>query len=55
VIDVPGTAEPTALVREDPPSLSVLVTAKVAWELSESVSVAVTDAASVAEAVAVFT
>ena len=53
MIDVPGTAVPTAGVTEEPPSLSVLVMVRVAWALSVSVSVALTVEASVAEAVAV--
>jgi hypothetical protein len=55
VIDVPGTAEPVECVTDEPPSLSVLVTARLAWELRVSVSVALTVGASVAEAAAVFT
>ena len=50
---MPGTAVPTVEVTEDPPSLSVLVMARVAWAVRVSVSVAVTVEASVAEAVAV--
>src|SRR5580658_3672209 len=42
VVAYPGTAVPTAPVIEDPPSLSVLVTDRVAGGLSVSVSVAVT-------------
>jgi hypothetical protein len=45
-MEVPGTAEPTVEVTEDPPSLSVLVMARVAWVLRLSVSVAVTVEAS---------
>ena len=54
VIEVPGTAVPTAFVKEEPPSLSVLVMDRLAWELRESVSVAPTVEASGAEAMAVF-
>ena len=53
MIDVPGTAVPLVEVTDEPPSLSVLVMARVAWGLRLSVSVAVTVEASVAEAVAV--
>ena len=41
--DVPGTAVPVAPVTEEPPSLSVLVMARVAWAPRLSVSVAETD------------
>jgi hypothetical protein len=47
VIEVPGTAEPTAFEAEDPPSLSVLVMVRVAWAFRVSVSVAETAEASV--------
>ena len=50
---MPGTAEPTAEVTEDPWSLSVLVMARVAWGLKVSESVAVTVVASDADAEAV--
>jgi hypothetical protein len=53
VIEFPGTAVPTDGVREDPPSLSVLVMVRVAWAPKASESVAVTVAASEALAVAV--
>ena len=54
MIDVPATAEPTLEVADEPPSVSVLVMAKVALGLSVSVSVAVTVEESAAEAVTVF-
>jgi hypothetical protein len=53
-MEVPGTAEPTVGVIEDPWSLSVLVMVRLAWALKVSESVAVTEVASEAEAVAVF-
>src|SRR5580700_6151815 len=54
-MDVPGVAEPTVGVTEDPPSLSVFVIVRVAREVKVSESVAVTVEASEALAEAVFT
>ena len=54
-MDLPGTAVPGLPVRELPPSLSVLVMARVEWELRVSLSEALTAEASDAEAVASFT
>ena len=50
---MPGTTRPTAFVTEEPPPLSVFEMARVAWKAKVSVSVALTDDASEAEAVAV--
>ena len=52
---MPGTAEPATPVTDDPPSLSTLVMARVAWEPRVSESEAVTRVASDAEAAAVLT
>src|ERR1700722_11416169 len=52
-MEVPGVAEPTFGVTEDPWSLSVLVMPRIAWAVRLSESVAVTVEASAAEAVAV--
>ena len=51
--EVPGTAVPVVPVTDEPPSLSVLVMARVAFGPRVSVSVAVTVVASEAVAVAV--
>ena len=53
MIDVPGTAVPVDEVTDDPPSLSVFLRLRAARAPRESVSVAVTADASVAEALAV--
>ena len=42
-MDVPGTADPTAWVTEEPPSLSDFEMPRTAWAARLSVSVAVTE------------
>jgi hypothetical protein len=51
VMEFPGVAEPTVWGDEDPPSLSDLLIERFACDVTESVSEAVTDVASEAEAV----
>ena len=53
--DRPGVADPTVPATDDPPSLSVFVIERFDWAVKASESVALTGAASEAEAVAVFT